>query len=272
MKSPEWKPGVTVLNEKWEARKPRLFPREYFELQFEFAKALQEKTGDNLFDIIKTRTSSLRFGLFVYEGYVCKGEKPGVSALSEEALTDFAYADYLKTDGEQEPAEYHPKESTRFGCFYYDKNDKDDSLRIHFVNAENDQTGPLDKDKINERKREIKDLLLDIKQQYPDKKEISGLSWLYNLEAYTRLFPDTYTAALRENKDQFQWARGTTIWGQFLDNKMELKKDMVQELLRRVRNLEPGEELGAVFAEGAPLMSPLETRGRLQDFYEMYGV
>lgn len=273
MKSPEWKPEAAALNEKWEARKPLLFPREYFNLQFEFAKALQRKSGGNLLDIIKTRTSSLRFGLYEYnDDNTLKGEKPGLTGITEEGLADFAYANYLKKDGNPKPAEYHPKDSTRFGCFYYDHNKADDSLRIHFVNAEFDAVGPLDKSKIEERKREIRDMLADIKANFPEQKEINGLSWLYNLDSYKRLFPESYTRELEENKGPVQWARGTTIWGQFMDNKLAIKNDLAQELMKRVNNLMPGQELSDVFKEGPPLMPPLTARGSLNDFYEMYKI
>lgn len=273
MKSPEWKLGPAVLNETWEARKPRLFPKELFNLQFEFAKALQRKSGGNLLDIIKTRTSSLRFGLYEYnDDNTLKGEKPGLAEITEEGLADFAYENYLKEDGNPEPAEYHPEGSTRFGCFYYDHNKADNSLRIHFVNTEFDDVGPLDKSKIEERKREIKDMLADIKMNFPERQEINGLSWLYNLDSYKRLFPDSYTSNLQEEKGKFQWARGTTIWGQFMDNKLTIKNDLAQELMKRVNNLMPDQELPDVFKEGPPLMPPLKAQGSLQDFFEMYHI
>ena len=205
--------------ESWEARKPFILEKDFFELQMEFAKEIQHKTHEPLLEVIKKRTSDLRLNAFEREGYKMLGLKPGIT---EDNIVDRSYQEYLKTSDE-DPVEYHPEGSTRFGCFYYDQDEKKEKIRIHFFNAEFDSVGPLDKTKIELRKKEMKDMLGDIKIKYADVQEISGLSWLYNLPSYKRLFPTNYIDNLEVNDDPFQWARGTTIWGQFIDNKYHLK-------------------------------------------------
>lgn len=257
-----------ILSETWEARKPLILEKDFFELQMKFAQELQQKTHKPLLDIIKTRTSDLRLNAFNREGYKMLGLKPGIT---EENILDMSYQEYLKT-ADENAVEYHPEGSTRFGCFYYDQDDKKEKIRIHFFNAEFDTLGPLDKTKIELRKKEMKDMLNNIKTKYKDTKEISGLSWLYNLPAYKRLFPQSYLNNLEMNEDQFQWARGTTIWGQFIDSQYHLKKELADELIRRLKELPADQSLSEVFKEGPPLMAPLSSHGSLQDFYEMYGI
>ena len=63
----------------WESREPFIFGKDYFQLQFDFCKEIQKKTGEPLFDIIKYRTSILRFNAFDYDGYELKGINPNIT-------------------------------------------------------------------------------------------------------------------------------------------------------------------------------------------------
>jgi hypothetical protein len=272
------------LVNKWEAKKPLVFGKDFFQLQFDFAKAIQEKTSEPLFDVIKAKTGLLRRKAFNYEDNRFVGFKEGVT---EENIVDFAYSEYLKDldKNDLEPAEYHPGGSRTFGCFsHFLEKDDSDTIEIHFQNNEFNKVGPLDKSKVELRKKELHDMLIDIKTKYPHVKNISGLSWLYNLTAYRRLFPTSYIGNLEPDYHREQWKRGTTIWGQFFDSEYKLRQPIVEELLRKVREL-PVEiipegnkvvDLSRVF-EGydtgkTNLKPPLKTHGPIQDFYDMYGI
>lgn len=263
-------------NTTWEARKPLLFKKDFFELQLEFAKEIQKQTGKPLLHIIRDRTSTLARNAFKYDGLKFIDFKPEVT---EENVLDFSYEEYLKSEKADisESVPYYHEGSSGFGCFAYDQADeggekKSGEIRIHFYNSEFDTVGPLDKSKIELRKKEIHDVLQDIKKAHPEAKEITGLSWLYNVPAYQRLFPQSYIDSLKVNTQDFQWKRGTTIWGQFIDSEFNLKKDLADELLRRLKNLPVEKPLSDLFKEGPPLMAPLEARGSIEDFYTMYGI
>jgi hypothetical protein len=43
-------------------------------------------------------------------------------------------------------------------------------------------------------------------------KEVAGVSWLYNLRAYRRLFPEGYVASAKVAENRF---RNMPLWGQF---------------------------------------------------------
>ena len=250
----------------WEARKPFKFGKDYFELQFEFAKELQQRLGGLLLDVIKNFAPILRFNSFQYEGDSVKGVNHGVT---EDNIVDMAYAKYLKTYND-ELVEYHPEEGSRFGCFYYDKDDDREVINIHFLNTEFDNVGPLDKAKVELRKKEMWDMLNDIKIKYPDIEEIQSVSWLYNLPSFKRLFPQSFLDNMKIDERDVLWGKGTTIWGQFFNNKYELKEDLTNELLQQLKELSVDKKLSEVFKNTSLLMPPLAIHGPIEDFYKMY--
>ncbi len=269
---------------RWESKRPFVFGKDIFQLQYDFAKAIQEKTGESFLNIVKERTGILRRNAFNYAGNEFVSFKDGVT---EDNIVDFAYSEYLNglDENDLNPPEYHPEGSRSFGCFsHWQEKEGSDTMEIHFQNNEFNKVGPLDKSKIELRRKELHDLLLDIKNKYPWVKNISGLSWLYNLPAYRRLFPASYINNLHPDLYRMQWKRGTTIWGQFIDSEYNLRQPLVEELLRKVKELpveitpegEKVVDLSKVF-EGydtgkTNLRPPLKTEAPIQDFYEMYGI
>lgn len=63
-----------------------------------------------------------------------------------------------------------------------------------------------------------------------------GGSWLYNLEAYRRLFPPEYAASTFE--PERVRLDGTSSWGQLLDFRGFVKPAIRQALLDNIRNLD----------------------------------
>ncbi len=162
----------------------------------------------------------------------------------------------------------------RYGCFSYFAHtggtgeERKGSVDIHFANAELDDTGPLDKEKIEHRLRELKDLFTDIKKEYPEAKSVRGDSWLYNIDAYKRLFPDSYTADPKVDTTEGVTVSGR-IWGQFCNSKRGLKEDLANNFLNAIRALDEitPETVRKVFPHQA-----LIVEAPIADFYEKYGV
>jgi hypothetical protein len=253
----------------WEARKPFILGKEHFEFQMDFAKILQSKTSESLLQVIKGNSPLLRRHVYEFgDDLKIIGLRQGVT---EENILDFAYIEYTEaTDTHVIP--YHEDGGHRYGCFSYDVPRESTGARIHFANAEFDTTSPLDNSKYEQRKLELKDVLQDIKSNSPDIQEIQGLSWLYNLSAYCRLFPQSYIDNVVVEDDPFQWARGTTIWGQFVDHAGNLKQESADELLRRMSELPVGEPLSALFGKDSPILPPLKTWAPIEDFYIQFGI
>jgi hypothetical protein len=71
-----------------------------------------------------------------------------------------------------------------------------------------------------------------------------GASWLYNLEAYRRLFPASYVATARILPDRF---RHMPLWGQFVNRHGAVREPVAREFRERLRRTTRVEELGACF-------------------------
>lgn len=64
-------------------------------------------------------------------------------------------------------------------------------------------------------------------------KSVVGVSWLYNLDAYKRLFPSAYVASLRTPWFPLH-LNGSSTWGQVLDWRQEVKPALKAVLLSRL--------------------------------------
>jgi hypothetical protein len=93
---------------------------------------------------------------------------------------------------------------------------------------------------------------------------VVGASWLYNVEAYRRLFPSSYLATARVIAGRF---RHMPLWGQFLDRHGATRDNVTRQFLERLERQASLEGLDQCF----PLQA-LSLEAPLQDFYDFYGV
>lgn len=75
-----------------------------------------------------------------------------------------------------------------------------------------------------------------IRAGYPGAREVRGSSWLYNISAYRRLFPEAYGASTFEPAQAR--LNGTSSWGQVLDHKGGVKPDLSQAVLENIRTID----------------------------------
>ena len=236
--------------------------RDYFEVQLLFAQTLAEATGRPLADTCLAVTNlHRRLGLGRADG----GASPGWSRYAEglarcgspaEQL-DWTIAFFVQTPPE-------PSTSLKFGCFSYELQDDDTVVRIHFSarDGEDDQ-GPLTRDKMDRRKADLKAMFAHVRAQHPQARSVRGGSWLYNLEAYRRLFPEDYGAS------RFAPARvrldGTSSWGQLLDFRGAVKPDVRVALVANLAHLDVAAPWTAF-----PLRA-LAAEAPIGSFYAFYG-
>ena len=104
-----------------------------------------------------------------------------------------------------------------------------------------------------------------IVKRWPDAKAINGASWLYNMEAYRRLFPADYGAS-RTVLVGPRSMHGLSTWGQFLDYRGRAKPEIVERFVRELDGLDVKE----------PWLSfpyqVLATKAPLESFRREYGV
>jgi hypothetical protein len=242
--------------------------RDYFRLQLMFAERLSSLTGKPLRETVTTQTNlHRRFGL--------GNPVPGATldpfwARYVEGLeardTITARSDWTQSVYAEAPEDRSPAGRRKFGCFGCDPPNDEGAIQIHFTNVENDpDIGPLDRRCQTARREELRTMFGFIREAYPDAKSVVGGSWLYNLEAYRRLFPPAYGDS-RFVPDGPVRLTGTSTWGQLLDHRGDVKPEIEAAFLARLPDLDPAAPW-RVF----PLRA-MKTRADIGEFYAFLGV
>ena len=93
---------------------------------------------------------------------------------------------------------------------------------------------------------------------------VVGVSWLYNLEAYRRLFPPSYVATAQVIGKRYQHM---PLWGQFLDRHGKIRGGTAREFLDRLDRQSSLDGLEQCFP-----LQVLRVEAPLSEFYEFYGI
>lgn len=123
-----------------------------------------------------------------------------------------------------------------FGCFSFDPPDTGGVLRIHFSPTENTHKSPLALENISDRVQEMRALFLYVRRTERNVSSVRGVSWLYNVDAYKRLFPRSYAASIRPVRFPLH-LNGSSTWGQVLTWRKAVKPDMRDALLSRMTTM-----------------------------------
>jgi hypothetical protein len=253
-----------AANAERQERAKRL--RDYFSLQLRLAEVISEKIASPLAEVVLQYTNFFRrFGLGHQPDAMHSPEWQRYADTLNTLQTHEERVRWTQEFFRQSAPESLPPGQRRFGCFSVDPADKEDVVRIHFGNYENDDIGPLSHAKIDKRKQELKTMFTYIKKVYPRAKEVQGGSWLYNLEAYRRLFPPEYGDS-REVLKEGSRLQGSSRWGQFLDHKGGVKPELREQFLENLKYLDMN-RLWEVF----PLPT-FRAHAPIQAFYEYYGI
>lgn len=150
-----------------------------------------------------------------------------------------------------------------FGCFSYAQL-PGDLIRLHFHNADIAKHSSLGSGCVEQRHAELIAIFGHVLQTLPAQVKVIGVSWLYNLDAYRRLFPSSYIATARVMSFRF---RSMALWGQFLDRHGELKEQMTRPFLERLNKETCVERMHECFP-----FQVLTVEASVQEFYDFYGV
>ena len=143
------------------------------------------------------------------------------------------------------------------GCFGYARL-PDGRLRLHFDNVEPPERSPLAAAQAPARRGELAALMAEARRREPPDTPVVGLSWLYNLPAYRRLFPASYIASARPAAPRL---RNMPTWGQFLDRHGGVRGELAATLLDRADNARRPQDLAGCFP-----FQPLAVEAPLADF------
>lgn len=149
-----------------------------------------------------------------------------------------------------------------YGCFQYVYLADEQVIHFHFTNADRSGHGPLSQERRDVRLQELQTMFARIKQQYPDARHVRGCSWLYNLEAYKRLFPPEYTSTMEVVEEEFQFL---ALWGQFLRRDGQIRQSLAHSFLASCHQQRTPEGLTHCFP-----YQVLEPFCPITVFYEFY--
>lgn len=236
--------------------------RGYFEIQLLFAETIADRSSRPLSATCLEFTNlHRRFGLGRIDGGAPSAAWTRYADGLERCASGPSRLDWTVAFFANAP----PAESAThaFGCFSYELMDADRIVRIHFGNRDSEGGhGPLARAKADRRRSELREMFGYIRAHHPRARTVLGGSWLYNLEAYRRLFPPDYAASTFE--PERVRLDGTSSWGQLLDFRGVVKPAVRQAVLGALANL----DLAAPW-KAFPLRA-LGARGATEDFYRFY--
>ncbi|GHO78146.1 hypothetical protein KSD_59170 [Ktedonobacter sp. SOSP1-85] len=151
-----------------------------------------------------------------------------------------------------------------YGCFHYSYLPEENTIRYHFANADMSGSGPLSKERMPVRLQELKMMFAKIKKQYGDIPTVRGNSWLYNIDAYRRLFPVQYTQAMKVVDGEFQYM---SLWGQFLQRDGRVHRHLADAFLSCLQKSKTIEGLASCFPY--QVLSPQSPIALFYEFYEV---
>lgn len=242
--------------------------RGFFDIQLRYADMLSSRAGQPLAEVITWHTNLHR--LFAFGNLSKEAPAPAFLELAENAASIRQPAErlnYLINAYATRPFDDWPSDRFRSGNhFSCEAPGNDGAVRIHFRNRANpDPVGPLDASNFEKRRSELAAMFAFITGRWPQATVIEGASWLYNLEAYRRLFPAAY-AHSRSPKTGPRPTHGLSTWGQFINFRGALKDSIGQRFLASLPQLDPAEPW-RIFP-----YQVLVTRAPLEAFRREYGV
>jgi hypothetical protein len=238
-----------------------IYAKAFFDLQLRFAEKVARLSGLPLARALLEYTNLyIRFGL----GHDFDPAHPTwreyVGGLQDSNDgREWTYRFYLR----RPDAMAAPAIVATFGCFSYARSGGD-RIRFHFENAEPDGHSSLGSERVGRRLAELAALFEHVKRTQREPLRVAGASWLYNLDAYRRLFPVSYLATARVIGRRFQ---RMPLWGQFLDRYGQVKESMTRPFLERLDRHSSLDDLDRCFP-----FQVLAVEAPVVAFYRFYGV
>lgn len=237
------------------------YAKGFFDLQLQFAETVSALSGLPLTRALLEYTNLyIRFGLGRDFDPAHPGWREYLAGLRDSHdPRQWTHRFYLTRPDALAP----PALVATFGCFSYGRL-SDDRIRLHFRNAETDGRSPLGRDRLDQRRADLAALFEHVRRTARSPLRVVGASWLYNLQAYRRLFPEPYLATARVIHHRF---RHMPLWGQFVNRHGEIKETLALPFLERLERQSSMEGLDDCFP-----FQVLSVEASVLEFYGFYGV
>lgn len=207
---------------------------EYFAFQLEFARQYAHAAGVP-FAFAIAHCTNLRRRLNLWSP---EGEEVWSSLLRIAGNESQSFATLLRRCTDLYDQRGPSDGTSEFGCFSYDLPDAAGTVRIHFMPPAGHISSPLASENANARQDELRQMFTRIARTAPDARSVRGVSWLYHLEAYKRLFPDTYVASVKPAHFPVH-LNGSSTWGQVLDWQQKVKPEVRNAVRRNFPGMDP---------------------------------
>lgn len=239
-----------------------VYSKPFFELQLIFARKIADVAQQPLDQALLRFTALYRIlGLDwslnpthpVWQAYT-----QGLQQAAEKG--DFTHQFYLQ----RYPALPKFTDEEHWGCFTYEYHPAKRAIHFHFSNQDTSIYGPLSHHRIDVRISELRAMFQQVQQRHPDATLVQGGSWLYNWEAYRRLFPPAFGQSAQQEK--MFTLTGRNVWGQFLRRHGSVHQETLSLFLGRVNQLKRIEDYPQCFP-----YPNVRTEAPIQLFYEFYG-
>ncbi|HEY7347236.1 MAG TPA: hypothetical protein VH599_02870 [Ktedonobacterales bacterium] len=240
----------------------QVYPERYLEVQLLFARKVAEVARLSLAEAVLHNTAIYKIlgieGQFDAAQPAWQSYIQGLQGTRQD--TAWAYQTYLT----RYPNIPKFTDFPHWGCFAYDYYPERLAIRLHFSNQDTSSCGALSHERRSVRVAEMRAMFQYIRDAHPQARWVSGGSWLYNWDAYRRLFPPTFGQSARVDSPHLQFR---ALWGQFLRHTWQVNEEMAADFLQRVQRLRALEGIADCFP-----YQVLVTQGELQDFFAFYQV
>ncbi|MGH7389143.1 MAG: hypothetical protein ACREM3_06740 [Candidatus Rokuibacteriota bacterium] len=237
------------------------YAKSFFDLQLRFAQKVTDLSGLPFArSLLEYTNLYVRFGLgrdFDPAHPTWREYLAGLWDTSDSR--EWTYRFYL-TRSEAMAA---PPVVASFGCFSYALS-SGGRIRLHFRNTETDGRSPLGVERLGQRLADLTALFGHVKRTLGEPLQVVGASWLYNLDAYRRLFPPSYLVTARVIGHRFQHM---PLWGQFLDRHGEIRESVTRPFLERLERQSSLDDLDECFP-----LRVLSVEASVLEFYKFYGI
>ena len=239
----------------------RRYSRGFLGLQVRFASLLAERLGLPLCGCLG-RFTTLPTALGLDDA--ARAEEFGARLAREDPL-DVAWDIYSRRhpqEWEELGEEFHGHRL--FGCFYYEVRGGG-VVRPHLVKNLSPGERLLGRGTEDLRRAELASLFRDVRESAPQARTVQGNSWLYNVEAYRRLFPPAYTRKMEESAEgEFNYL---ALWGQLFDRDWEPRPGPAAALLAAAERVEDEKDVLGCFP-----LRVLRPRCGVEEFFRFYGI
>lgn len=237
------------------------YSKTFLELQIRFARRLASLMSVELGQVLAEHTV-LRHLLNVSISLADQSDpiwQAFVSGISQHVdNADWAYAYY-----QAYPALEEVSDKPRFGCFYSTYPFRGmPVVRLHFENRTAARV--LSREAVALRQSELRSLFADIQRRHPEAERVRGGSWLYNVEAYKRLFPSEYiNSAVSVGYETGFFS----LWGQFLRADGHVREPAAAQFLQCLAQQESVEACLMCFPYAV-----LRPECSIEAFYQFYNI